>query len=103
MTASGQLSGNVITLNETGTLSASGTFTYEGEGGSYTFTATTSSTGTFTSPDSPALKLPGGAASASSFEIHVVPDRAFSSTGRERVVITLLRAAFRKALGFGDR
>ena len=37
LTASGSISGSVLTLNGTGSFSASGSFSYQGESGSFTF------------------------------------------------------------------
>jgi uncharacterized protein (TIGR03437 family) len=105
MNASGQLSGDVLPLSETGTFSASGTFSYEGVPGTYTLAIATSSTTTFSraanaqpSDHSVVFQSAGRIASASSVEIRVMPDLAFWSTDDQRVVSTLLRAAFQKAL-----
>lgn len=110
LNATGQVSGNVITLNETGTFSASGNFSYEGESGSYTLTTATTSTTTFNRGVSARpsdhwriFQSPRRVASGSPVEIRVVPDRAFSSREWQRDVSALLRAAFLGALKLGDK
>ena len=47
LTATGQVTGNVITLNETGTLVVSGAYSIDGQRGSFSETVTTSSTAVF--------------------------------------------------------
>ncbi len=99
LNASGQVSGNVMTLNETGTFSASGTYSYEGQSGAATLTIATTSTTTFTRVSSvQPSDHSGRVASTNSVEIRVVPDQPFSSTEWQEMVATLLRTALRKAL-----
>ena len=97
VTASGQVAGNVMTLNETGTFAASGTYSISGQSGSFTLTITTSSIATF--------NWASGArpTSVSSVEIRVVPDQAPSSPVGQGGTQALVRAALKRALIFGNR
>lgn len=105
MTATGQVSGAAITLNETGNFSASGTYSLSGQTGSFTLTITTSSVASFDRPqstpstDKTMLRPQSSAGTASSVEIRVVPDRLKSSspTAREEIA-SVIKATVKKAL-----
>ena len=104
MTASGQLSGGTITLNATGNFDATGTYSFQGTSGSFTLTATGSTISTFDQASMGAAARPKKSkrdvAFGGSVHISIEPARATVSATEERNTLTLLRAAFMKALSF---
>jgi uncharacterized protein (TIGR03437 family) len=109
LTGSGQVAGNVMTLNETGMFVASGTYSISGQTGSFTETITTSTTATFNwasgvrPADETLPRLTSNAGSTRSVEIRVVPDRVGSPPAGQGNIPALLRAALRKAIVLVDR
>jgi len=109
LTATGQVTGTVMTLSETGTFAASGTYSISGQSGSLTITIATSSTATFNwaSGVRPAAYtvtrgLQSEVASATSVHLDVVP-RPSSSAATRDDVRALLRASLRRALILAGR
>jgi uncharacterized protein (TIGR03437 family) len=91
--ASGDLAGNMMTLNETGLFAASGTYSISGENGSFTLTISTSSVATFVEE----FGTPAGAARAAlrlrnvfrsprRVEMRVTPGVALLGATLEKVV-----------------
>jgi len=120
MTASGQVTGNVITLNATGKFVASGTISIEGQTASFTVTISTSSIATFNwasgvRPSSAVTSMTGlrndaglagsviTASSGAPLAIGVEPDWAAFSPAAQARIRARLRDALKQALVLGDR
>ena len=99
MTGTGQVLGNVMTVNETGQFTASGSFSYEGENGSFSLNITTSSTATFswdgTTQQRPDVRRMSGSSPNPNIEVRVSPGQSRAAEA--------LRKAFAKALIFANR
>jgi hypothetical protein len=97
LTGTGQVVGNLLTINETGNFVASGTYSISGQSGSFTLTIATSSVATlnWASGVRPADRtLP--------MEIRVATNPANPLPNRQDMQAPL-RAALKKALIFGDK
>jgi uncharacterized protein (TIGR03437 family) len=108
MTATGQVVGTAITLNETGKFAATGTYSLQGQTGSFTLTITTSSVASLHQAQSTPsiaetsmLRPRGSAGRGSLVEIGIVPDGPdlSSPTAREEIA-SRIEGAIKQALVF---
>jgi hypothetical protein len=99
MNASGQVSGNTMTLNESGTFMATGSFSYSGFNGPFSLTITTSTTANFNwaMGTRPSVRTSGHA-----MAIDVSPTLTGATEEQRNKIQSLLSAAFRKALRIGE-
>jgi uncharacterized protein (TIGR03437 family) len=107
MTASGQVTDNLMTLNETGNFNGAGTYSISGQTGSFTLAITSSSTATFNwaSGERPQedIELSSGLhpnASPSSITILVIPDQDRLSPRGNENIRELLRTAVERVIVF---
>ena len=105
------MSGNVMTLNETGSFGASGTYSIQGESGSFAITITTSSTATFNwasgvRPNSNATWA-GNSQSDDSYSnsvrLRIAPDRVSASPASFEGIRKTIHASLNRAILFGFR
>ena len=109
MNATGQVAGNVMTLNETRRFAAWGTYSISGQSGSFTSTITSSSTAVFNwasgvRPNertlTPGLPI---VAEAGSIEVSLSPDQVDLSRSEQANVTGVIGTALKKLLIIGGR
>jgi uncharacterized protein (TIGR03437 family) len=106
LNASGTVSGNTMTLNGSGSFTASGTFSYSGVNGAYSLTITSSSTATFnwTNGTRPTLRKAGDGANDFRAGIQITTSGTAALTEEQRNTLpALLRAHFMKTLRFAEQ
>jgi hypothetical protein len=102
MNASGQVSGNYMTVAETESFNASGTYSIEGDNGTSTVRITSSTSATFQWPSGARAAYLAPGREKQSSTLSPLSVKVSSASGRTDVA-TLVRAALRKALIYETR